>query len=430
MSNRKTYKTLDRVELTAGLLSVLFIPIQKQVVVVLMLIWLLAALINLVISLKNGEKIKFLKWEFLAFAVLVDFYLLHVIGMFYSSNLEYGFFDLEIKMSLFIIPLLIFVRAKFYSDKLLLFFKALIIGLLISFILNLLMAYLAFSEDGNRLHFYYSRLSSEVHPSYMALYVSLALIAIIHYWKKVQIVSNLQISFLLKFLISVVLLSYLFLLSSKAGIIAFSIATTAYVALHLVKRLKPIAVLFISIFMLTIPVLIVSLVPNISVRFKDVAEVFKKLENLNVDSESGSVVRLAIIKADWQLSVDNLPWGVGTGDVKETIVEYHQSNGSVYITERYLNAHNQFAQSTIALGILGLLLLLLFFVFGFVHAFRQNKVVLSIFLLLLFIHFLFESMFETQAGVVFIVLFYSLLLADAPLIDGRGMGDMNSANNS
>lgn len=412
MFNRKTYRILDKVELTAGLLSVLFIPIQKQVVVVFMLVWLLAALTNLVVSLKNGEKIKFLRWEFLAFAVLADFYLLHLIGLLYTSNLEYGLFDLEVKMSLFIVPLLIYVRAKFYSDSLLLFIKSLTIGLLVSFVINIVMAYLAFLEDGNRLHFYYSRLSPEVHPSYMALYVSLALIAIIHYWNKVQLITNARISFLLKFSISILLLSYLFLLSSKAGIIAFSVGITAYVAARLAKRLKPIVVFVIAVLIFLIPVVVVTQLPLVNKRFKEVSMAYKNPKNSNIDSEYGSLVRMAIIKAGWHLSVENLPWGVGTGDVKDAIVDYHELHGSKKISSRYLNAHNQFAQSTIALGVLGLLLLLIFFIFGFAHAFRQNKILLSVFLLMLFVHFLFESMFETQAGVVFIVLFYCLLLAE------------------
>lgn len=405
-------KKIEQTELIAGLLSVLFIPINKQMVVVFMLLWLVTALFNFSWALKSGFKIDFLKKEFLAFAVLADFYLLHVIGMFYSKNLEYGFFDLEIKMSLFIVPLLIFVRSDFYADKLILFFKSLTLGIVFSFFINLSFAYLTYIEDGSRLNFYYSKLSSQIHPTYMALYVSLALLGMIYYNKKHQLFANKKLSLFVKIFVFVILVTYLFLLSSKAGIIAFSVALVMYVAMRLIKRLKLITVIIISIFLLVLPFLIVSKIPNVNMRFKEISMVFKNPEKSNIDSEYGSLVRMAIIKAGWELSVDNLPWGVGTGDVKDAIIDYHQQNGSERFPSNYLNAHNQFAQSTIALGVLGILFLSLFFVFGFVFAYRQKKLLLFVFMIMLFIHFLFESMFETQAGVVFIVLFYSLMLAD------------------
>lgn len=412
MLKKFSYKILDKVELTAGLLSVFFIPIQKQVVVILILIWLLAALSNFILSLSNGYKINFFKKEFLAFAVLACFYLMHVIGMLYSSNLKYGFFDLEVKMTLIVIPLLIYIRSEFYADKLISFLKALSLGLLISLIINLITAYLIFSEDGNKLNFYYSRLSTGIHPSYMALYTSIAMLGLIHYWKKIKILANEKISFFLKLIVFVILLIYLFLLSSKAGIISFSFAIFVFATFQLLKKLKLIVVIPISIFLLVLPILIVSLIPTVSNRFKEVSVVFKNPENSNIDSDSGSLVRIAIIKAGWELSIENMPWGVGTGDIKDAIIEHHQNKGSVSISSRYFNAHNQFAQTTIALGVFGLLFLLLFFVFGFAHAYKQKKILLSIFLMILLINFMFESMFETQAGVIFIVLFYSLLLAE------------------
>ncbi len=315
-------------------------------------------------------------------------------------------------MSLFIIPLLIFVRSDFYSDKLILFFKSLTLGIVFSFFINLFFAYLAYVEDGSKLNYYYSKLSSQIHPSYMALYVSLALLGIIYFNKKHQLFSNKNFSLFVKIFVFIILVMYLFLLSSKAGIIAFSVALVMYVALRLIKRLKLITVIIISVFLLVLPFLIISKIPNVNMRFKEISMVFKNPEKSNIDSEYGSLVRMAIIKAGWNLSVDNLPWGVGTGDVKDAIIDYHQHKGSERFSSNYLNAHNQFAQSTIALGFLGILFLLLFFVFGFVFAIRQKKLLLFVFMIMLFIHFLFESMFETQAGVVFIVLFYSLMLTE------------------
>lgn len=120
------------------------------------------------------------------------------------------------------------------------------------------------------------------------------------------------------------------------------------------------------------------------------------------------------------MSVDNLPWGVGTGDVKDEITKYYLSKGSKIITTQYLNAHNQFAQTTIALGIPGLSVLLSFFAFGFITAYRKRDIIFLCFLLLMSIQMLFESMLEQQAGVIFITLFFTFFcLWDKPELNNH-----------
>ena len=93
---------------------------------------------------------------------------------------------------------------------------------------------------------------------------------------------------------------------------------------------------------------------------------------------------------------------------KEIISEYRIINDCIY---REYNAHNQFSDTIIAVGIIGLLLLLGFFIMPF-YLWIKNKNFDIVFFSLLFIiafNCLFESVFERQMGIMFFTFFYFLL---------------------
>lgn len=398
--------TRQKTELYLGLLSIFLIPINKHLVIFSMLGWFVATLTNLTIDIIQKRKINIDKKALIPILILPCFYLLHIIGLSYSSNLEYGFFDLEIKLSMILIPIIILIRSAVYLNKQKLIFLALIIGVLFSFFFNITNAYLNYLADGNILNFYYCLLSPSLHPSYMAFYVGISLIALTYYKTKL-FNSGKTIRVAFPVIAITLLLAYLFMLSSKAGIISFAIAIAVYASIRIAQRIKPIFAIVAGIIILIIPFIVINQIPTLSTRFSDMSNSIKNSKDATIDSESGSLARIAIIRSTYHISIENLPWGVGTGDVKDEITKYHVSKGSKIITAQYLNAHNQFAQTTIALGIPGLSILISFFAFGLITAYRKRNIIFLSFFLLMSIQMLFESMLEQQAGVIFITLFYS-----------------------
>lgn len=409
----------QKIELCLGLLSIFLIPINKHWVVFSMLGWLFATLTNLTIDLMHKQKINIDRKSLIPILILPCFYIVHIVGLAYSSNLGYGLFDLEVKLSMILIPIIILIRGAIYAGKQKLIFSSLIFGTLFSFFINLTKSYSNYLADKNILDFFYCSLTPSLHPSYLAFYVGVSLIALIYY--KTKLFSSGKIFRVIFPIIAVILLLiYLFLLSSKAGIISFAIAISVYTSIHVAQKIKPMFAIIAGIVIFTIPFIVISQIPSVNMRFKDLVNAIKNNENVTIDSQHGSVARMAIIKSTYHMSVDNLPWGVGTGDVKDEITKYYLSKGSKIITTQYLNAHNQFAQTTIALGIPGLSVLLSFFAFGFITAYRKRDIIFLCFLLLMSIQMLFESMLEQQAGVIFITLFFTFFcLWDKPELNNH-----------
>ena len=91
-------------------------------------------------------------------------------------------------------------------------------------------------------------------------------------------------------------------------------------------------------------------------------------------------------------------FGVGTGDVKEELLKEYKKENIPYAIEKSLNAHNQYLQSSVAIGSFGLLVLLLTIFIPVYGAIYPRNWVYVIFLFLIIINLLFESMFERQAG--------------------------------
>ena len=74
-----------------------------------------------------------------------------------------------------------------------------------------------------------------------------------------------------------------------------------------------------------------------------------------------------------------------------------------------LNTHNQYLQTTIALGMVGFIILVLSLLAPLVQAIKKRNQLYVLFLLLFIINILVESMLETQAGVIFFAFFNSLI---------------------
>ena len=102
------------------------------------------------------------------------------------------------------------------------------------------------------------------------------------------------------------------------------------------------------------------------------------------------------------------PLGCDYNSVKGNLAEYQIIDHTI---KHELNAHNQFSDTIIAVGLIGLILLISFYLSPIYLWFKNRNFDIVFFSLLLIIAFnsLFESIFERQMGIMFFVFFYFLL---------------------
>ena len=136
----------------------------------------------------------------------------------------------------------------------------------------------------------------------------------------------------------------------------------------------------------------------------------KFIEN-NVNNIESNTVRLVVWTISTNMIIDN-PFGVGLGDEKDLLVrEYYRLDYTGY-AERRLNPHQQFLQTGISIGLLGIITLFVLFISIIVASFRTDNLALFIGAICISVSCLFESMLERQVGVIFlsILVFYIAIL--------------------
>jgi O-antigen ligase len=385
----------------------LVLPIHGRlvppVIALIGLIWLL--------ELNFGEKYRRITSSLgnrylLSFGVL---YLLYVIGLLYSTEIwgpKGALFNLEVKLSLVLFPVFFttidFGRfGKTYVKKI---YKAFILGCILSLFLIFNKAVFDYFQLQDPAVFYYVNLAFTHHPSYLSLYFSFA-ISILFIWlirgrHSVPLKRNLVVVLILLFQV------FILLLSSKAGILGLSLLYLLsffyliYYRQGWRKYIVP--VLLLISFGITL-----SFFPVVYSRFYQAESALTSPPDSS--SEESSVARMLVWRTSLQVIQKNPLIGVGTGDVDRTLMKLYKEQQIKLAIDETLNAHNQFIQTFMALGVAGFLVLVGSLVIPGWVAFRKKKFLYLLFLVVFSFHLLVESMLERQAGVVYYAFFNGLL---------------------
>jgi O-antigen ligase len=347
--------------------------------------------------------------------LLLFLYCLYVAGMFYTINYSHGLKDLETKLSLLVFPL-IFSTVRFPKadrTRILLFFLA---GCFTAMAYNIINSaynfYTEYSVRGsfNYTNFLYFNLSQIIHPSYLALYFCLA-VSIIIDWIQNQYV---KLSKYLLYFALLCLIIFIFMLSSKAGILTLITVLTYYLVIFLkkvaIKNLKIKQLLIPAAFIIFSVIMYLFLVPGATKRLEINPRLFTTENVIAKDTEDSSELRVLIWQNAVEIIENNLWFGIGTGDVRDALMRKYEDKHIKRAIMFQLNAHNQFLQTWIAVGIPGLIALLIWLFLLIKNGLLERDHNQIIFGIILFINFLFESMLETQAGVIFISFFTCLFL--------------------
>jgi len=372
----------------------------------------IAIALFLVFCIENNwsEKYNILKKSCLTvpFIIFSSLFLLYLIGIIYSKNMSVALSDIECKLWFFVAPLCIFplinkIRLMQWDWLLLIF----CLSTLAFALINMVISTVNFADTGDKTAFFYTNASHWQHPSYVAMYSTFSFIIALYFLsiRKIYIHKITRIGLLL----SVITLPvYIFLLESKAGLLVFGLLFLIIIGILVnIKRRRPL--LTIGIFLM-IGVVVVSLFKFNIIPYNRIKESVEQFENRNfANPYDGTTQRWVIWKTSGAMCVENMPLGVGTGDVKDELCKQYQAKGYTYILERQLNCHNQYLQTWLAIGIVGLIALLTMFVLPLIKSIQKKDILLFFFVILVMLNLLVESMMETRAGANFIPLMLTLL---------------------
>ena len=342
------------------------------------------------------------------------FYLFSWLSLLWSDNLDAALPMLETKSSFLLGPLLLGLSAGFYpanfKERAL---KAFLLGTILASLIALIYAAARSFEQGHlyklaqdgaskQYLFLYTHLAEPImHPGYFASFLGIGLfVALYFFFKKVK-------SRFLYLLLATFLFLMMLLLQARINLLAVLI-------------LLPLALVYWAFKirnykLLLLPILpVVALVAFLSFGGESLRDRYLQLPdfsyNISGDDFNSATYRLAEWECATELIADNFWIGTGFGDNRDALLETYRAKQFWQGFEKRYNAHNQYLETFIAIGILGFTLLMLT-LFYYLFTFWKKGDYLNVMnLLFLILCLLTESMFERMWGVLLFTIFFPLMM--------------------
>ena len=360
---------------------------------------ILLAISSLLLFIKTKEK----KTNFKLIMINSGILFFYLISLFYTENLTQAFKILERSVSFLLYPMLFFwflwgqtfqkndiqkLKQNVLNSYL---FGALLFSLIM--ILNFFLFKDPYTTFPTNIYVRASVLHIPLigqHAIYSSIYLAIGVIFsfyLFHFSRKK-----------IYLLPIIVFLTLLFMLVGKATLLALLIISIIVLFKLGKKRI-------------IIPVLLIFLLTGLlipSVRYRTV-ELFQPNTYTQIDNNNSSSIRFFLNKSSISLLKENWLFGLGIGDVTETVTNtfHEQFNGKgVYGT------HNQFFGFWLGTGIFGLAAFLVFLIYNFRMAWQTSDLLFLSLLILFVINLFTENILERQTGIIlflFLINFFGFI---------------------
>lgn len=150
--------------------------------------------------------------------------------------------------------------------------------------------------------------------------------------------------------------------------------------------------------------------PGLRVRILKIMMGYEVYKKTGDPSGSSVMQRIEYSKAAIKLIKKYFWFGVGTGDIENTLINQYKNMNSDLKSQFMFHAHNQFFAIFITFGVFGLLWFLFALVYPPFNLGRYSDLFFVTFFMIMMWSMLSDDTLETQAGVTLFAFFYSLLL--------------------
>jgi len=334
--------------------------------------------------------------------IFMAFYFFHILSLLWSENFKYAFFDLQVKLSYLLCPL-VFAGLTFSGDEWKKIRRTFILGCALAAMICLCHSFWQFSIYGRKEFFFHDRFSFLMHPTYFMIYINLAMLFIFYelFWSR-DAEGNWR-----KYYLAILffLLMILFLLSARTALATALISFIIYVAI-LVRNKKfkqKEGLIVISFFGLAALFQV-----GVLAFYNRYDQVTNLIEHPDTKDENSASIRYHLWKIAAGLISEHPVAGVGIGDIKEELVKKYEANNYEYGIRNRISPHNQYLHTAVILGLAGVALLLLMFSTSLLLAWRNKDWIYGLFILIIALNAITESILERQAGILFFAFFNSL----------------------
>lgn len=332
-----------------------------------------------------------------------SYYILNVISLWNSDNLNHGFHLLEARLPLIIFPILVFGSAL--EKRHVNFILAAFTGGVVLVAIGLLIKsgnYLLHATEIDYTNVTYLRLigAVNIHPTYFSLFISLCVFFIL--LERKGYLRNLPLWAIVIALVILYILNMLVV--ARISLFAFFLILLILGAVKL-SRKQASKFLLIAAGVGIIGVVVIRFVPAIQGRFAD----FMKSDPLHEENFTSFAMHIKSWYCAWQNLKDvHFFIGHGTGDERDVLSVCYVANDWRLMADAWLNAHNEYLTVMMKHGVGGLLVFLAVLLIPLYYAAKTKEYLYLSFLLLIAITSLANSL-AIHHSVVFYALMNALL---------------------
>ncbi len=347
------------------------------------------------------------------FILCMFFYIWYAIELCFTKNIATGWFSVEKKSSFLFLPLIVLSRKNIFVSFIKTFFDCLAYATSVVILFCLMYAMFQYFKDNDIKHFVYHNLAGYIGQS--AIYLSLLCMVSSSY---LLTRSSIQEKQYLTVISVTILVAAVFLLASKTHIVAFSIVLI-YILFNRFRKKRAVFFALVSIISVVFCTLLFTYNP-VKTRFTDIN--FKTLHELNRKQFSDSMYfdglsfRVLLLRFGNEIIRENNAYliGVSPGDSQDILNNkmhaYNLYEGDSKTNKGYLsfNFHNQYMETFVATGIVGLSLLSLILISVLRMAYQHRSAFMFLSVFIFTVSLVTESMLERQVGVVSFCTIFSL----------------------
>jgi len=361
--------------------------------------------------------------------LFILFFLIHLIGILYSSDQKNAWLDIEKKAFFFALPIVLVTSSSLPKEEVHRLFNWFIASCVIATFACLYYGFVAASNSIEIFNFnsvttaeFYSPYFSNVwkfftyghlasginiNPSYFSLYIIFCLFILSLFnrdlFRTYSHLRKIGLSLLWIYLgVFVILLSSRIMIIALLGVIVFTYFS--YTSFDTLWKTVSFIILVIGLWSG-----LIYLNPITRYRSQEVMITPKTFELESLHSQSVSIRASLWWQGVKAFQSVNPVWGAGTGDVN-TIMEESGRQNNVSNVLNSTNPHNQFLYTLIGLGCLGLFILLGCLLLPAFFAFKQQNYIYLGFISLFTLLCMTESALQFQKGIAFFALFNSILV--------------------
>ena len=339
----------------------------------------------------------------------ISLYLLSVISMLYTQNKHDGKFELEKEFSLLLFPILLASAKLIPLERIIFILWSFVLANFVLGALGILYAVYGYWKYDLNYFFYHDLVRLfNFHATYFSMYLLFSIVILVYLF----IINKKEYGTILKsgiILIITFFIVLIFLLSVRSIIVFFCLSTLVSIIVYTI-RMKNVKLGFLLLSgFITIVYFGINKNEVLKDRLLQIKDNYKyEFSRGDTNIYNGFTTRLAQWECSFIIIKKSPFFGVGIGDVQDELQIQYKKNILNYSFKGRFNAHNQYFQTGLGLGIVGLLIFMGGFVLALILSYRQKNYVYLVFSILFYSCCLTESMLCMQQGVVFYAFFNAL----------------------